>query len=432
MSQIDSSKYLKEDQDFPYCMGCGHTMINKALANAFAKSGLKPSKINLISDIGCVGLVDKMFLTNTIHTTHGRSTAFATGIQLADELLYDNDALNVVMIGDGGATIGLLHLVEAAKMNANITVVLHNNFVYGMTGGQNSGLTPENFRTATTLSGSLVPNIHIAKLLEASYAGFIARKLATDRDLDAIMLEAFNYKGFALIEIVELCTGYATKWNSLSKKDIEKILENSDQEDRGVLVKNDIRTFSEKYQETFKAKDQYRQVEVLETESKNLDLKTDLVLVGTAGEGIQFASASIAKTFVKAGLNISQKNDNPVTIGTGYSLSELKVSTDEIYYTAIDKADYVLISSQDGLNRIKKEIHPESVIIADASLELSGIKAKQIISLEARSMLKDKRLSIFVLIKRLFQELELDEKLLINTLKENPKTSEDLLNLLEK
>ena len=235
MAKIED--YLKTNQDFPYCMGCGHTMINKAVASAFTKSGLKPSQINLISDIGCVGLVDKMFLTNTIHTTHGRSTAFASGISLADEILFENNALNVVMIGDGGATIGLLHLVEAAKMNVNVTVVLHNNFVYGMTGGQNSGLTPENFRTATTLDGNLVPNINIAKLLEASHAGFIARKLATDRDLDDTLVEAFNYPGFALVEIVELCTGYATKWNSLSKKDIEIILKNSDQEERGVIIK---------------------------------------------------------------------------------------------------------------------------------------------------------------------------------------------------
>ncbi len=80
--------YLNEDKEFPYCVGCGHTMINKAVASAMAKSGLKATQINLISDIGCVGLVDKMFLTNTIHTTHGRSTAFATGIQLADEILF--------------------------------------------------------------------------------------------------------------------------------------------------------------------------------------------------------------------------------------------------------------------------------------------------------------------------------------------------------
>ena len=256
---FELSTYLNENQTFPYCNGCGHTMINKAVAKAMQKSNLKATAINLISDIGCVGLVDKMFLTNTIHTTHGRSTAVATGINLADEILYKSKSPNIIMIGDGGATIGLLHLVEAAKMNANLTVILHNNFVYGMTGGQNSGLTPENFKTATTLQGNLVPNIHIAKLLEAAHAGFIARKLATEQDLDDTILEAINYDGFALIEIVELCTGYATKWNDLSKKEIEKILENTDQEQRGILLNDKTKTsFSKKYQQAFKENTDYK------------------------------------------------------------------------------------------------------------------------------------------------------------------------------
>lgn len=471
------NQYLNEDQKFPYCTGCGHTMINKAVAAAFAKSGLKPTQINLVSDIGCVGLVDKMFLTNTIHTTHGRSTAFATGVQLADEILFNNNysrsiklpdarlsnpkkrsllsvnehfedesnaadgalengcALNVVMIGDGGATIGLLHLVEAARMNANITVVLHNNFVYGMTGGQNSGLTPENFRTATTLSGSLVPNIHIAKLLEASHAGFIARKLATDRDLDDVLLEAFNYDGFALVEIVELCTGYATKWNPLSKKDIEVILENSDQEERGVLIKKDTASFAKKYTKSFKAKDDYRRLPLIEVQvetKEKVDLK--LILAGSAGEGVQFASSTLAKSLVKQSLNISQKNDNPVTIGTGYSISEVKVSDEEIYYSAIDSADYILISSLDGFNRIQKEIKSSSTVIIDSEVYTEEVKKQlhtlgsKILSIEARSKLKDKRLGIFKLIAELFcQEPNLNKELLIETIKGTKKIDEEIV-----
>lgn len=429
------SLYLNENKEFPYCVGCGHTMINKAVAAAFAKSGLKPTEINLISDIGCVGLVDKMFLTNTIHTTHGRSTAFATGLQLADEVLFDNKAINAVMIGDGGATIGLLHLVEAAKMNANITVVLHNNFVYGMTGGQNSGLTPENFRTATTLSGTLVPNIHIAKLLEAAHAGFIARKLATDRDLDDVLLEAFQYDGFALVEIVELCTGYATKWNPLSKKDIEIILENTDQEERGVIVKKDVKSFAKKYQEAFNAKDDYRKPAIIKAnfENKN-DVDLKIILSGSAGEGVQFASSTLAKSLVKQSLNISQKNDNPVTIGTGYSVSELKVSSEEILYSAIDSADYILISTQDGFNRIIGEVKKDTTIIIDTSV-LDEVKQKhlekigsKILQFDYRSKLKDKRLTNFKLIDELYKlEPSLNKNLLLETMNETGKATDEML-----
>ena len=158
---VSINDYLNQHEQFPYCSGCGHTWINKSLAEALSELAIKPSKVNLISDIGCVGLVDKMFKTNTIHTTHGRSSAFAAGLSLADQILYDGNDTNVIMIGDGGATIGLLHLIEAAKLNLDLTVLLHNNFVYGMTGGQGSGLTPEDFKTATALEGNLSPAINI-------------------------------------------------------------------------------------------------------------------------------------------------------------------------------------------------------------------------------------------------------------------------------
>ena len=426
---FELSTYLNENQTFPYCNGCGHTMINKAVAKAMQKSNLKATAINLISDIGCVGLVDKMFLTNTIHTTHGRSTAVATGINLADEILYKSKSPNIIMIGDGGATIGLLHLVEAAKMNANLTVILHNNFVYGMTGGQNSGLTPENFKTATTLQGNLVPNIHIAKLLEAAHAGFIARKLATDQDLDDTILEAINYDGFALIEIVELCTGYATKWNDLSKKEIEKILENTDQEQRGILLNDKTKTsFSKKYQQAFKENTDYKKPAVINSDLQASDLKLNLILAGTAGEGIQFSSSLFATSLVKNGFHISQKNDNPVTIGTGYSITELKLAKDPILYSQIDQADYILVSSQDGYNRVKDLINEQSQLIIDSEIYSNNeksIKAKNIYQLETRATIKDKRLIMFALINQLYKlETKLNYQLFIEELKNSKKITD--------
>ncbi len=345
-------QYLNDKQEFPYCGGCGHTMINKALDKALQKLNLAPSKINLVSDIGCVGLVDKLFLTNTIHTTHGRSTAVATGLELADKILFDGDAVHIVMIGDGGATIGISHLIEAAKMNVNLTVLLHNNFVYGMTGGQNSGLTPENFKTSTTMAGSLVPNIHIAKLLEAAHASYISRKLATDRDLDQAIFDAINHPGFALLEVVELCTGYATKWNSLAKKDIEEILEHSDSGARGVVHELSRQDFSELYKQSHQTSSSSKDFQLEVIDDNELASEISIVIAGSAGEGVQYASKQLCQRAVSKGLNISQKGDNPVTIGTGFSLAEVKISPREILYSGIDKPDYILISSADGLKRV--------------------------------------------------------------------------------
>jgi len=435
-------KYLIDNLDFPYCDGCGHTFINKKLADAFAKMDIKPSKINLVSDIGCVGLVDKMFLTNTIHTTHGRSAAFATGLQLADQILFDNDAIHVVMIGDGGSTIGLLHLVEAAKMNANITVILHNNFVYGMTGGQNSGLTPENFRTATTMSGAMVPNIHIVNLLAAAHGGFLARKLATDKDLDDTIVEAIKYPGFSLVEVVELCTGYAIKWNSLAKKDIETILENSDSGERGTLVKrNDRENFGSLYAKNFPKKELQDKIKTIEKRTIQDQIKLDIVISGSAGEGIQFAAKTLIEAALKQGANVMQKNDNPVTIGTGFSMSEVKISSDEILYSGITSPDYLLIGSLDGFNRaqefIKNTINEKakSTIIIDSTLveKLDKYDGFTVIPEDFRKQASsDTRLVNFLMFKKLYEiESKLNLEDLLETIKAN-KNSEAITKIFAK
>lgn len=363
-----SYKYLVDNPQFPYCAGCGHTWINKALAKSLEKLNIKPSSVNLISDIGCVGLVDKLFLTNTVHTTHGRSTAFATGIELADKVLYNGDAINLIMIGDGGASLGIQHLIEAAKMNLNITVLLHNNFVYGMTGGQNSSFTPENFKTATSMSGNLTPALNISKLLEAAHASYISRKLATDKDLDDAILEAIRHQGFALVEIIELCTGYATKWNSMTKSDVKEILDNMDCGKLGTIVKKDREDFSKLYKKSFPKKDTQLKHNLINKEEIETNYKLEIIMAGSAGGGVQFCARTFCEAALANGYNIMQKNDNPVTIGTGFSLSEVIISSKEISNFELDKPDYFLISSLDGLKRVWNLLNADSKIIIDSSL----------------------------------------------------------------
>jgi len=443
-------KYLVDEAEFPYCSGCGHTWINKSLAKALEKLNKDPRQINLVSDIGCVGLVDKLFLTNTIHTLHGRSTAVATGLQLADSVLYSSDTKHIVMIGDGGSTIGLLHLVEAARLNADITVLLHNNFVYGMTGGQNSGFTPIGFRTASTMDGNLVAPIHIAEMLRATGATFIARKLATDTDLDDTILAAINHPGFALVEVIELCTGYASKWNKLTKTDVQTILENSNSAELGILHQDLNReSYASSYRKYFPtqniimsaAKDPKAiahgdrhadnaarddgmsltgatDAERIPPLTRHCEAGTaeaiplpnlEILLCGSAGEGVQFAARSMMQVAMANGMNALQKNDNPITIGTGFSMSELKLSKQQILYSGIDEANYILISSADGFNRIKSEINTVTssncTIICDSSLEeaLAKITKLNIHSDNFRSMCKNKRDINFILIGRMLK-----------------------------
>ena len=119
--------YLAPDAQLPYCRGCGHALVVRHLSHALAQLQLPPRSVALTTDIGCVGLADSLFpYLHTVHTTHGRSTAFATGMALA-EAISPAGLKPVVMIGDGGAMIGLLHLVHAAQLNVDVTVLVHNN-----------------------------------------------------------------------------------------------------------------------------------------------------------------------------------------------------------------------------------------------------------------------------------------------------------------
>jgi len=140
---MGNTTYLAADAKMPYCRGCGHALVVRQLSRALEGLALPARSIVLTTDIGCVGLADSLFpYVHTVHTTHGRSTAMAIGMALAQAVLPASGLKPIVMIGDGGAMIGLLHLVHAAQLNVDITVLVHNNFLFGMTGGQHSALTP--------------------------------------------------------------------------------------------------------------------------------------------------------------------------------------------------------------------------------------------------------------------------------------------------
>lgn len=406
----NNKTYLVEHPDIPYCPGCGHTLIINALDSALEKTGKDPKDINLITDIGCVGLVDKLFLTNTIHTTHGRSTAIATGLQLADEILYDGNVIHIVMIGDGGATIGISHLIEAAKLNTNITVILHNNFLYGMTGGQHSGLTPLQFHTATTREGNLIPPLRIGDILTASHSGFFSRKLATDHDLDEEIFKAITYPGFALIEIIELCTGYGTKWNKLTKKDIKEILEKMDCGETGTLVeRKDRESFGSLYKKNFSAISGNLPPQTIEVKRKaERETSFSVILAGSAGEGVQTAARLLCQAGVMNGLNVVQQNDNPITIGTSFSMSQFIFSSQEIYYTAIENPDFLIITSEDGLNRVKEiipSLSKESVLLLDSALPSCKSQAKTIRK-PFRKEAKNKKLSNLLALGYAFKHIQ--------------------------
>jgi 2-oxoglutarate ferredoxin oxidoreductase subunit beta len=386
MNKTIECTYMTEGAVMPFCKGCGHNHILNKLDEALINLNLDPQDVCLVTDIGCIGLADALFdKVHTVHTTHGRSTGFATGIVIADKVMAGKKLKVIVLIGDGGSMIGLLHIVNAALLNVDLTVLVCNNFLFGMTGGQQSSLTPEHFVTQTTPFGNINPPLDICKIADASKAEFIARKAATDKDLADVIAKAIEHKGFSLVEILELCTEHAVTKNELKGNMIIKLAEQEGHK-IGLLKDNSNREeFTERF---FDDLDNHRNSMktpkfINPAYDHNLNKQMGIIIAGSAGEKVQSSSAMLCEAALTSGLNTTQKNDNPVTQGSGFSLSEVIISPDPIYYTGVDSADIVIILSEDGLKELESQniysrINENTIFIADECLMLKEIDCKVI------------------------------------------------------
>lgn len=393
MNTLESCVYMTDGAVMPFCKGCGHSNILKKLNDAFEILKLDPKDVCLVTDIGCIGLADSLFdKVHTVHTTHGRSTGFATGIAVADKVLAAKKLKTIVLIGDGGSMIGLLHIVNAALMNVDVTVIVANNFLFGMTGGQQSSLTPEHFVTITTPFGSMNPSLDICKIADASKAGFIARKSSTDKDLTDVISDAIAFNGFSIVEVLELCTEHGTKRNELKGNMLAKMAE-AEGHEIGILKNNLSRfEFSEKYNSDVQSHTgEIKPLKFIQTEySHNLTKPNGFILSGSAGERVQSTAAMLCEAALNCGLEVTQKNDNPVTQGSGFSLSEVIISPEEINYTGVASADYVVVVSENGLKEIQGQdifnrINDKTIFVIDDSLSIpkSGLN---IISIPLRKL----------------------------------------------
>ncbi|MCK4547271.1 MAG: 2-oxoacid:ferredoxin oxidoreductase subunit beta [Candidatus Eisenbacteria sp.] len=196
---------------FPHiwCSGCGHGIVLKALLRAIDRLELRKDNIVMVSGIGCSSRTPGYVDFNTLHTTHGRAIAFATGVKMA------KPEMNVIVVtGDGDATaIGGNHLIHAARRNIDLTVVVFNNYIYGMTGGQGSPTTPRGMKASTLPFGNIEQPFDVCHLAAAAGAAYVARATAYQaRLLDKFIERGIRRKGFALIEAMSPCpTSYGRK-----------------------------------------------------------------------------------------------------------------------------------------------------------------------------------------------------------------------------
>lgn len=212
MSHTHYDTYINpEIGPMPFCPGCGHHTIMKALDEALVKLQLDPTKVVIVTDIGCIGLTDRWFITSAFHGLHGRSLTYACGLKLARP-----DLTVINLMGDGAAGIGGTHFLNVARRNIGVTLIIGNNFNYGMTGGQSSPTTPTEVSTSTTPFGNREAPFDLSTLMREAGATYIARWTTVHaRQVINAIKKGIQNKGFSFIEVLAQCPTQYGRRNKL-------------------------------------------------------------------------------------------------------------------------------------------------------------------------------------------------------------------------
>ncbi len=259
-----AKKYMRTEMlPTAFCPGCGLGIIERAIIMAIDELGKDLwERTVFVSGIGCSGWIPVYFKCDVLHTLHGRALPIATAIKVC------RPELNVVVtMGDGDSmAIGGNHLIHAARRNIDLTVVVANNMLYSLTGGQVAPTTPQNVYTNTTPYGNFEPNFNLMELMKAAGATYFARWTTWHFvQLKNSIKKAMEHRGFAVVEVVSQCPTYAGRyilgkpdprdfmeWFKENSVPVEKSKEMSEEELQGKIVvgeffkRSDRREFAEK------------------------------------------------------------------------------------------------------------------------------------------------------------------------------------------
>ena len=259
----EAREYLRPSKKLPtvWCAGCGLGIIMSAMIRAIARIGVPKNDVAVVSGIGCTGRLPTYVDFNTLHTTHGRALAFATGLKLA------RPGMTVIAaMGDGDAlAIGGNHFIHSCRRNIDMTAIVANNAIYGMTGGQYSPTTPHGKRGTTAPYGNVEHAFDCSALAVGAGATFVARTSVYHAiEMERLIERALRHRGFSVVEVIANCfTSYGRmnqftspvdmlRWmkeNSVTVKAAEKLSpeELEGKFTRGVIVERDLPEFIQVY-----------------------------------------------------------------------------------------------------------------------------------------------------------------------------------------
>ena len=203
-----TGRQLITDTQNTWCPGCGNFSIQHTLKNILAdreKEGMSLDNVVLVSGIGCHAKIADYLNINSFYSLHGRTLPVATGTKLANP-----DLTVICCAGDGDCYAeGLDHLLFAAKRNIDLTVIVHDNRVYGLTTGQYTPTSPRGFKGKSTPLGTLEDPFNPLELMLASGATYVARGYTKNMDqLGTLIREGIGHKGFAFIDVLQICATF--------------------------------------------------------------------------------------------------------------------------------------------------------------------------------------------------------------------------------
>jgi 2-oxoglutarate/2-oxoacid ferredoxin oxidoreductase subunit beta len=203
------TRYLRTPKTL-WCPGCSNGTITRALVDAILGLELDLEKVVVVAGIGCSGRISAYLNFSTVHTAHGRALAVATGVKAADPSLHV-----IVAMGDGDCSaIGGNHFIHAARRNIDLTALVFNNSIYGMTGGQMSPTTHLGDKSTTSVYGNIEPAFDLSELAHAAGASYVARGTAwAYRQLADVIAGGIAHNGFAFVEAMAVCPVYYGRFN---------------------------------------------------------------------------------------------------------------------------------------------------------------------------------------------------------------------------
>ncbi len=357
-----------------FCPGCAHDKITHTLDNVFQNMGLTGEKIVMVSDIGCSGLFDTFFNTHALHGLHGRALTYAAGLKLA------RPDLNVVVtMGDGGQGIGGAHLLAACRRNLDLTLLVLNNFNFGMTGGQFSATTPPDAQVGSGFLNQLEHPLDICRVARSAGAPYVTRCSGYRNDLADKIQRAIEFKGFSILDIWGICPGRYTKKNRLTPKAIDAALAKLPAME-GVIADNNRPEYGAQYRKVAAGQRQVGEPLKIDAEfSPPHPGRQEVVLLGSAGQRIITAGEILCLAGLTAGLQTTQKNEYNITVLRGPSISELILSPEEIDYTGIERPSAIVAIDQEGVDRRKAmfdHLDQDTLVVTCEGVEVPACKAR--------------------------------------------------------